>query len=138
MLTLDAQWLNAQNLSPVADIRGAVGLSGPYDFLPLNTRELREIFAAANPLSSSQPIQYVTGHAPPMLLLTGGSDHTVDPGNTHRLAHRIRAMGGSVQEKTYPGIDHKEIIGAFARPLRFLAPSLADTLRFMHVSKDRT
>ncbi len=44
----------------------------------------------------------------------------------------LREAGGSVQARIYPGLDHVEIIGAFAGPLRFLAPSLRDCASFMH------
>jgi acetyl esterase/lipase len=138
MLTLDPRWLGGVGLAPGADIRGTVGLAGPYDFLPLHDAELEAIFAPAVPLASSQPINHVSGdqaspsRAPPMLLLAGQADTTVEPANSTRLAARIRAAGGAVQERLYPGIDHKEIIGAFAGPLRFLAPSLRDSVAFMH------
>ena len=67
-----------------------------------------------------------------MLLLTGTADHTVRSSNTRHLATRIRAFGGDVETDFYEGIDHTEIIGAFAAPLRFLAPSFRDSVRFMH------
>ena len=77
------------------------------------------------------PISFVDGHQPPMLLLTGTADTTVRPGNTTRLAERIRQAGGSVEERYYKGIGHIEIIGAVGRPLRFLAPTLDDTVSFV-------
>lgn len=135
MLTLDPRWLGGEGLSPLADLRGTVGLAGPYDFLPLRSAVLKAIFAPAHPLTRSQPINHVTGHAPPMLLLAGTADRTVDPGNTIRLAARIRAAGGIVEERLYPGVGHPGIIGAFAAPLRFLAPSLRDSLAFMHARR---
>ena len=135
MLTLDPRWLGRAGLTPRADLRGMVGLSGPYDFLPLDTDELERIFAPGRPLSSTQPIAHVDGRNPPMLLLTGLADTVVRPSNTHHLAARIREKGGFVEERSYPGIDHIEIIGAFAGPLRFLAPSLRDSASFMHAPR---
>ncbi len=132
MLTLDPRWLGRAGLAPRTDLRGMVGLSGPYDFLPLDTDELRDIFAPGQPLWSTQPIAHVDGRNPPMLLLTGLDDTVVRPSNTSRLAARISQKGGFVEERGYPGIDHIEIIGAFAGPLRFLAPSLRDSASFMH------
>lgn len=132
MLALDPQWLQQVGMSSERDLLGTVGLAGPYDFLPLDTDQLRAIFAPAVPLSTSQPIGYVDGKAAPMLLLAGSADRTVDPGNSSRLASRIRAAGGTVETRLYPGVDHREIIGAFSAPLRFLAPSLRDSLTFMH------
>ena len=132
MLALDPRWLGAVGLAPRPDLSGMVGLAGPYDFLPLDSDVLRQIFAPGRPLRTTQPVAHVDGHNPPMLLLAGGADRVVRPSNTLSLARRVREAGGSVQERLYPGIDHVEIIGAFAGPLRFLAPSLRDSASFMH------
>lgn len=132
MLALDPRWLGEVGLSPRADLRGMVGLAGPYDFLPLDTAELVHIFAPGQPLRTTQPIAHVDGRNPPMLLLAGRRDTVVRPSNSLRLAARIRQAGGVVEQRLYPGIGHDEIIGAFAGPLRFLAPSLRDSASFMH------
>ena len=79
----------------------------------------------------TQPINFVDGTAPPLLLLAGAADTTVDPANSARLAARIRAAGGRVERVLYPGVGHVGLIGAFAPLLRFLAPVLRDTLRFI-------
>ena len=134
MLTLDPRWLGRAGLSPRANLGGMVGLAGPYDFVP-DTDELRGVFAPGQPPRSTQPIAHVDGRNPPMLLLAGSADTIVRPANTTRLAARIRQAGGAVEERIYPGIDHLEILGAFAGPLRFLAPSLRDSARFMHAAQ---
>jgi len=36
-----------------------------------------------------------------------------------------------VQSRIYPGIDHKEIIGAMGVPFRFLCPTYRDSISFM-------
>jgi acetyl esterase/lipase len=38
MLAIDATWLQKVGLVPGRDIAGLIGISGPYDFLPLRTR----------------------------------------------------------------------------------------------------
>jgi acetyl esterase/lipase len=129
MLALDRRRLGGR-----PKIAGMIGLSGPYDFLPLTDPALRQIFAPENEWSSTQPIFYARGDSPPLLLLTGDDDDTVDPGNTARLASRIRALGGNVTEKHYPGIGHLQIIGAMAAPFHFIAPTLADTIGFVEKS----
>ncbi len=131
MLSLDRRWLGAHGLVPSDVLKATVGLAGPYDFLPLDTPMLRDLFAPADPLESSQPIAHVDGDGPPMLLLAGEADRTVRPSNTTRLAARIRARGGTVTDRLYPGVNHVDIIGAFAGTLRFLAPSFGDTVRFL-------
>lgn len=131
LLALDGSYLNAEGLDP-RGIAGVIGLAGPYDFLPLHTAQLKDIFSAENAeYPRSQPIAYVTAAAPPMLLAAPVEEDTVDPGNTDRLAARLRAAGRPVTVIHYPGIGHKEMIGAIARPLSFLAPVLRDTLNFI-------
>ena len=128
-LGLDPQWLQQVGMAR-RDLRGVIGVSGPYDFVP-DTDELKDIFGPPEQWPATMPINHVDGHEPPMLLLTGTADTTVRPGNTTRLAARIREKGGFVQERYYDGINHIEIIGAVGTPLRFLAPTLRDSLGFM-------
>jgi acetyl esterase/lipase len=130
MLTLNDHWLRTVNLTPDRDIAGLIGLSGPYDFLPLRSARLEEIFGSANE-AATQPISYVSRGAPPTLLMTGARDTTVDPGNSSRLGARLRAVGSDATVTTYPRVRHLGIVGAFARPLRFLAPVLKDVDRFI-------
>ncbi len=94
MLALDPRWLGGAGLVPRADLSGMVGLAGPYDFLPLDSDELRRIFAPARPLDTTQPIAHVDGRNPPMLLLAGDADRVVQPSNSLRLAQRVRRAGG--------------------------------------------
>jgi acetyl esterase/lipase len=131
MLTLDKQWLGAQGLDPDRDIKGTIALAGPYDFLPLHDPELDDIFAPAGDLRLSQPITFARGNAPPMFLAAGTADTTVLPKNTEHLAAAIRADGGTVEERLYPGVNHVKIIGAMAGLLHWLAPSMADATAFL-------
>src|SRR5580700_3300246 len=48
MLAIDATWLRKVGLVPGRDILGLIGVSGPYDFLPLNDKILEIIFGGAN------------------------------------------------------------------------------------------
>jgi acetyl esterase/lipase len=131
MLTLDPRWLAAEGLDPRRDLRGTIGLAGPYDFLPLTTPELQSIFGTAPDLALTQPINYVTGNSPPLFLGTDTADKVVDPGNTTRLAAKMRAAGGSVQVRYYRHMDHALLLGVFGVPLRFLAPVRRDVLSFI-------
>ena len=131
MLSLDKEWLAAVGLDPRRDIAATVGLAGPYDFLPLHTATLKTIFGPPDQLPRTQPITYANGHAPPMLLAIAKKDDSVNPGNSIRLAARLRAKGSSVELITYPNLSHPTLIGAVAWPLRFLAPVLANVARFV-------
>ena len=129
MLALDPRWLNTAGLAPDRDIAGLIGVSGPYDFLPLRDGTLKVIFGGNDP--ATQPISHVAPGAPPALLLTGAKDGIVDPDNSARLAARLHAAGDSATVRVYSWVGHLSIIGAFAPPLRFLAPALRDVDAFM-------
>ena len=130
-LALDGRWLRAVGVDPTHDIAAAVGLSGPYDFLPVRTDELRTIFGPEAQRPDTQPINHVDGRAAPMLLVTGDKDTVVDPGNSDRLAAKVRAAGGVAEVIHYPKLTHATTVGALAGPLHFLAPVLRDASAFI-------
>jgi acetyl esterase/lipase len=129
MLALDRSWLEAARAK--APIRAWAGLSGPYDFLPLEPGPGLRTFGSLTDLGATQPINFVTPAAPPTFLATGDRDTVVRPRNTERLAQRLKAAGVSVQERIYPGVGHVEPVLALATPLRFRLPVLAETTAFL-------
>jgi acetyl esterase/lipase len=131
LLSLDRTWLAAVGLDPARDIAGTIGLAGPYDFLPLDTPTLKAIFGPSQNWARSQPINFVSTHAPPMLLAAPRWDGSVDPGNTRRLATRLRSSGATVVERIYRFVGHRTLMGAFAAPFTMLAPVRADVLGFV-------
>ncbi len=131
MLSLDPRWLGAHDQVSCQLIEGAVGLAGPYDFLPLHDATLEQIFGPGPASPGSQPINHVTPAAPPLLVATGEDDHTVDPGNSERLTNALLAVGAPVQLRRYPGVAHVGLVAALAAPLRFVAPVLDDADAFL-------
>ena len=130
MLALDLAWLRAAGMDR-GDIAGVAGLAGPYDFLPITGPDIQAVFSSAADLAETQPVNFVDGRNPPMLLLHGDADDTVLARNSHALAARIRAAGGPVVEKTYPGVGHIGIISSFAPLLRGRSPSQDDVAAFI-------
>jgi acetyl esterase/lipase len=139
MLALDPRWLRAVGIDARRDLRGVIALAGPYDFLPLRTNKLKAIFGPRAQRPATQPINYVTGRNAPLFLATDTADRFVDPGNTTRLAARLRAAGGPVDVRYYRGLSHGLLLGTIAAPLRFLAPVLRDLMGFIraHVAERR-
>ncbi len=130
MLALDPHWLAEAGIDRSA-LRGVVGLAGPYDFLPITGPDIIPIFAPVEDGPASQPISYVDGHNPPMLLLAGDADTIVEPRNTTALAARIQALGGPAVDKIYPGVGHIGLILAFAPLFSAKAPVLDDVWAFI-------
>lgn len=129
MLAIDVTWLQKVGLVPGRDILGLIGISGPYDFLPLKDEVLKIIFGGNRP--ETQPITHVTPDAPPALLLTGGKDDVVGAGNSTRLAEKLRAAGNEATAVIYPRIGHYIIIAAIAPIIRSFVPVLRDMDAFI-------
>ncbi|MBO0904024.1 alpha/beta hydrolase [Jiella sonneratiae] len=115
LLATDGRFLRDAGTS-VQRLSGFVGLSGPYDFLPLKEERYKKIFPAAL-RQASQPVNFVSGDEPPTLLLTGAADTTVDPKNTASLGAKLRAAGVPVTTTVYPGIGHIGTIASFSTVL---------------------
>jgi len=129
MLALAGDYLRSVSVD-VSILRGAVGLAGPYDFLPFDVHATRNAFGEAEDARLTQPVHFARADAPPLLLLWGADDTTVGPRNLEGLERVQRAAGGSVETKIYPGVDHVGIMLALSRPFRGRAPVLDDVTAF--------
>ncbi len=130
LLALDPSYLRAAGMAG-GRLAGVIGLAGPYDFLPLRSPTLKAIFGPEAAWPVSQPITYASAAAPPMLLAAGTADRVVDPGNTERLAARLRAVGATVEMRLYRGLGHRVLIGGFASALAPWLPVRREALRFI-------
>ena len=131
MLALDPQYLRAAGVDP-GRIRGLIGLAGPYDFLPVTGPVARQVFGYPDTPITTQPIQFASSASPPALLITAEDDDAVDPGNSKRLAARLRKEGVPVREIVYRGIGHRALVGAMAAHLRGFAPVREDVAAFVN------
>jgi acetyl esterase/lipase len=131
MVALDPRWLAAAG-APGA-VKAAVGLAGPYDFLPFVPGGAADAALGGQPDPGvTQPISFVRADAPPMLLLNGAEDSTVYPRNAERLAAALTKAGAKAEPRIYPEIGHIGILLAISKPFRGKAPALADTAEFLH------
>ena len=130
LLALDTSHFAAvgQTAPPV---RGVVGLSGPYDFLPFTDDDMRDMFGPVEKYPLSQPINFARADAPPMLLVHGLKDDTVWPKNTRNLASALSARNVRVTLKFYPKLVHADTVAALSSTVRGRAPTLADIVAFV-------
>ncbi len=134
LLATDPRWLAPYGLRP-RDLAGFIGLAGCYDFVPIaaRDRDMLGIFGrTAAEQREGQPVAFVHGHEPPMLLLQGSADREVDPANSVALDKAMRAEHEDVTLRLYPGVGHMSLIFALSRPLHGHAPTRADILDFIH------
>lgn len=130
MLGLDGHYLEAVGVDPKV-IRAVAGLSGPYDFLPLDTDTTIKVFGQAADLAVTQPSTFIGPLSPPAFLATGDGDTTVRPRHTAHLAERLRAANVPVQERIYRGLDHRDTLLALSVTFRSKAPELAEMSSFL-------
>lgn len=130
MLALDGEWLDDVGLDPDRDIAGLIGVSGPYDFMPLRDPVLTMIFGGDN-RPVTQPIFHAEGRKPPALILTGGADRTVAPGNSTRLSAKLRSGGNDVTERIYPRLGHFTIMAGFTPVVASVLSPLRDLDAFV-------
>jgi acetyl esterase/lipase len=137
-LATDRRWLAEAKLDPKTDLAGVIGIAGPYDFLPLEDEYLKIIFGPEQGRPKTQPINYVNGDEPPMLLLRPANDTVVDPGNSVRLAKRVSEKSGEAKVLTYDRVGHLSIVGTFSPLMSFLAPAKDDLIAFVRQRSSRS
>ena len=133
LLATDPSWLAPYGLQP-NDLAGFIGLAGCYDFMPIPASEKDMLGMFGHDAASqarAQPVRFVQGTEPPMLLLQGSADHEVDPSNAVSLAHALQAQHEDVTLKLYPGVTHNALVFALSRPFHRDAPTLDDVLHFI-------
>jgi acetyl esterase/lipase len=130
LAAMDSRYFAATG-QPVPHVAGVIGLSGPYDFLPLREADVQDMFGPPQNYANSQPINFVRTDAPPMLLLHGLKDTTVSPENSRSLAAALRANGVPAALKLYPNLAHADTVAALSLPARGRAPTLADIAAFV-------
>ena len=130
MVAVDPSYLQAAGVRGPA-FRALVGLSGPYDFLPLDVDASVQAFGQAPDLARTQPVNVVASGAPPAFLGHGLDDTTVRPRNSERLATALHARGAPVTLKLYEGVSHASTIVGFARPFRGNPPVFGDVVAFL-------
>ena len=120
MVALEDKWLRAHSLAP-DDIAGLVGISGPYDFLPLDSDSTIAAFGHVDgeeALEATQPINLIRGDAPPKLLIHGEADTTVGLFHSERMSKGVAEAGGAASLKTYPEMSHTDPLISIASPWR--------------------
>jgi acetyl esterase/lipase len=130
LIALDPSYLQRAGVRPDF-VKAGVGMAGPYDFLPFDSkRSIAAMRAWPRPLET-QPVHYARSDAPPLLLMTGTEDDTVKPRNAIILSQRLTALGAPVEFRAYPGLGHEDLVMALSKPFRRKGPVLDDMAGFL-------
>ncbi len=131
MVALDARWLQQAGASP-QQLRGWIGLAGPYDFLPIDVENVKPIFHFPDTPADSQPSFHVSAASPPALLIASHQDTVVNAvRNTAGMAALLRQQQVEVEEIYFDNTSHASLAGSLARPLRSIAPTLDRIVSFV-------
>lgn len=114
LLGTDASYLARRGIAP-RQLRGVIGLSGPYDF---TIGEYAPIFGPPSQWPKAQAVNSVNGDEPAFLLLQGQDDTTVAPRNSIELAAKLRAAHVPVTLQLVPGAGHLATVAALYDPKR--------------------
>jgi acetyl esterase/lipase len=132
MLAVDTPYLAEAGVDRMK-MAGVIGLSGPYDFLPLKSAKLIDIFGGAN-RPEIEAITFARAPLPRALLIQGTADTTVYPRNSENLAAAWRRAGAPVELKLYDGVGHIDVVAAFSDLLHKRATTREDVLAFVDAS----
>ena len=128
LLLADRRYLAKYGQSS-SQVRGFVGLAGPYSFTPREP-DIVEVFGDLEDFSQMQVDTFLDGNEPPMFLLHGLDDQIVGRINIERVEAAAEKVGGDISSKYYPGLSHAGILGEFAAPLQEDSMLVSDMVDF--------
>ncbi|MBP0600143.1 alpha/beta hydrolase [Herbaspirillum sp. LeCh32-8] len=132
MVALDGRWLRAAGASP-QQLRGWIGLAGPYDFLPIENPDVKPVFWFPDSPPDSQPIHHLSAAAPPALLIASHKDKLVEADrNTGGLARLLREKDIPVAELYHDNTSHASLVLSLAKHFRGIAPTLDEVAAFIN------
>lgn len=131
MLAMDDDFLKAAGVD-FSIIKGAVGLSGPYNFYPFDVESSRLAFGLYPDLKATQPISYAARpHRPPVLLVQGENDKLVGVHNAVNLDRALRKAGNPSTLRLFPELSHSDTAVSLSVPFRGKAPILSEAVDFL-------
>ncbi len=136
MLAADKSYLQKAG-ADISQVCGVIGIAGPYNFLPLTDDHLITMFGGAR-RPETQPITYIDGKRPPMLLAAGTADTTVSPRNSSDMAQKLKSFSSPVRLVSYPGIGHIGIILSLAPGFRGRTSLRDDIIQFVQSADCKT
>ena len=107
MLLADSTYLNIVGLDK-QDIKGFVGLAGPYNFTPQEPKYI-QTFGREN-FKQMKVNHHVDGTEPATLLLHSTGDKTVGLFNFETFRNRLSADGVHVKTKLYDNLSHVDMV----------------------------
>ena len=128
MLALDPQWLGDK------PVTSAISLAGAADFYPFTSKRAIDAMSAYAKPEATQPINFVRGDAPPILLIHGTADTVVRIRNSNSLYAKQKAAGGNITLKALQGASHNDLVLALGTLFRGRHPVVTDSVAFLNAA----
>lgn len=112
MLTYNEKYLEDQNVSP-SIIKGLIGFSGPYDFVP-EDKDVKDIFGPPENYPLMKVTNYVDGNEAPAFLIQGKKDEVVEAYNVERMEKAVQEHNGQIITKYYDNLKHSQTIAGLS------------------------
>ena len=130
MVSLNKDYLSAEDVSICDRIAGVVSLAAPTGVYELKEEPLITIFPDRFQKNDA-PLAYVNAASPALFMMNGGDDTTVGSKNAEQLAAKVSARGGAAELKIYDGVDHTEAVQFLSRHFDGKATLKADIISFI-------
>jgi acetyl esterase/lipase len=127
LLALDSRYLARHGLVS-RDLAGIIGLAGPYGLRHEDFPRYRPVFLDAG--DAARPARLVRRAPPPLLLMHGEADKSVDIAHSRTLAAAARGAGGRVVLREYENVGHIGLLLALSHRFRGRAPVIDDLAGF--------
>ena len=131
LLTVDQSYL-AKLGSMLPRPTGLISLAGPLAFDPTTDHTTKDVFASVADANIAKPISFVQTELPPTLLIHGLDDKTVGPWNSRDFAKAMIKTKIRTCKLEVSGIGHVGLILSISKPLRWRAPVLKSTVKFIN------
>jgi acetyl esterase/lipase len=106
--------------------------AGPYNFIPVENRNVQPVFHHPHTPPASQPINHVETGLPPALLIAAEEDEVVNPArNTGALTEALRNHGVPVKSYYFDHLGHAALVATLSPVLSSLVPTLDLIERFI-------
>lgn len=108
LVTTNRRYLEQVGID-VAYIKGVAAIAGPYRFTP-DKEATRAVFGPESNYPRMNPLAYVDGDEPPVLILHSDIDKSIANHHPREFEQAMRAVNGDVQLAIYDHLTHADMV----------------------------
>jgi acetyl esterase/lipase len=131
LLTADERYFSSK-----LPITSFVGLSGPYDFTPVE-EDFVDMFGPPTNYPNMQVTTFIQGQEPPMLLIYGENDTIVGRSNLTKLSKALAQKGNTFETQVIPDLGHADTVASLTWVMQHKAPIGKEITSFIEKAGQR-